>query len=343
MSKVITIIDCFVSSDSVRNKLITCLTDLKAAGFDTLLISNTPVDGEILQLTKYYLYDKENRLFEEEYTNIESVDFWKGFEGMVIHDIVPGVQRHGLSVIVNLFHAIDFAKSLGYTHFQRVEVDDLRGSESLAWMKRIPAFCERENSNGLFYVNERNSRLSDISFHYFYADIETFLSITRRINNEDDYRKFIKEIYDNYDFMPVERFLYLNLKLTHGSSLHSMYSERNGTNQMAKDFPDTIWNTETTMSNIPKQFNGCTTKLYKSHYGTGFTVISYNYTKVPKNRLVRVSYKDRVKEISHSLPGLNTWAMNDVESDVVGIVVREDDKIIHVEPVENVVSFVVIG
>lgn len=343
MNKVITIIDCFVSSDSVRNKLMACLTNLKSAGFDTMLVSNTIVNEEILNLVNYHLYDKNNRLFEGEYTNVEGVDFWKGFQGMVIHDIVPGVQRHGLSVIVNLFHTLDLAKSLGYTHFQRVEVDDLRGSESLAWIKKVPEFCEKEKSDGLFYVNERNSKLSDVSFHYFYANIETFLGITRRISNEDDYRKFIKEMYDNSDFMPAERFLYTNLKLVHGSGLRNAYTERNGTTQMAKDFPDTVWNTETTMSNIPKQFNGCTTKLYKVQGKSNFAVISYNYTKVPKTRTIRVQYKNSVKEIFHYLAGLKTWSINYVGSDVLGIVLLEDNKIIYVEPVENVVSFVVLG
>ena len=104
-----------------------------------------------------------------------------------------GLQKHGLSVMINLFNALDIAKSLGYTHFQRFETDDLYGEESMKWVSRIPETVLSENKKGLFYLNDYNIP-ADASFHYFFCEIDYFLEIMPKISCEEDYEKYLVDI-----------------------------------------------------------------------------------------------------------------------------------------------------
>jgi hypothetical protein len=59
--KKITIIDCFISSDKVLDKLETMVSKLKDNGEDVFVISNTNIPPHIQELTNYSFYDKNNR------------------------------------------------------------------------------------------------------------------------------------------------------------------------------------------------------------------------------------------------------------------------------------------
>ena len=111
--KTITIVDSFVSNNSVLTKLKTCLKNLKDHGHTILLVSNTIPPNEVINSVDYFLYNKENKLFKEKYDNLSHVDLWKAYSNFVIHDIVEELQRHGLSVLCNLFNSLDLSISLG--------------------------------------------------------------------------------------------------------------------------------------------------------------------------------------------------------------------------------------
>lgn len=340
MRNVLTIVDSFVHNDRVENKLSNCVTKLKQRNHDIMLISNTIVNPKILQKVNFYFYDQRNQLFQENYDNYTKTVFWKQFGNFIVYDIVLGLQRHGLSVVINLFNAIHIAKSLGYEYFQRFEVDDLMGPKSLDFVDSVPDLCTKSNSLGLFYFNERdNQKESDVSFHYFYCEINYFLERVRRITCEKDYISYLQTHQKNKDFMIVERYLYENFKSMGSTKL----LKRSGTIDIQKDFPDTVWNSETTPSNIESKFNGCTTKIYKrkvhDQLADGFIIFSYNHIPVVRDRIILIQKKDGVESVVHKFTEANQWYYSVVD-DVQKIQVLEDKKLLFEEENKNIESYI---
>jgi len=343
MKNCLTIIDSFIHTDIVERKLDDCLTKLKQRNHDIMLISNTIANPKILQKVDFYFYDKRNQLFESTYDNYTKINLWRQFDNFIVHDITPGMQRHGLSVLINLFNAIHFAHSLGYEFFQRLEVDDLMGSKSLDFVDSVPKLCSDLDSLGLFYFNEReNKKESDVSFHYFYCNISYFLEKVIRIYNEETYRLFLRAYHGIKDFISVERYLYENFSMRGSSKL----LKKSGTEDINKDFPDTIWNSETTSSNVESKYDGCVTKLYNKRINSSYNVVgtmilfSYNYSSSEKKRVIVVEHEDgSIDNILHKLTEASQWYYS-VLTNVKKISVFESNKFLYEEVNKGIESYI---
>jgi hypothetical protein len=167
--KTITIIDSFISNNSVLKKLKDTISKLKKHGIKILLVSNTIPPSDVVESVEYFLYNHENKLFTQNFEDVNYCDLWKSYPQIVIHEITEEFQKHGLSVLSNLFNCLDLVKSLGYTHLQRIEVDDLYSEQGYEFMKKVPQLCEENNKKSLFYFNEGK----DVSFHYFFSEIDS--------------------------------------------------------------------------------------------------------------------------------------------------------------------------
>lgn len=341
-TKTITIIDSFVYNDTIRNKLKNAIDWMKNDGHEILLVSNTVVDQEILNSVKFYLYDHRNQLFKEKYDVGNVVDFWKTIStNFILHDIIPETQPHGLSVLINLFNALLYAKAQGYTHFQRFEVDDIYGENSREYIKRIPDICIEQNKKGLFYYNS-----NDISFHYFYCEIDSFLSKVPRISCEQDYINYLKTYHGNKIFRIVEVFVRENLQRNNDSELMVMQGS-----EMNKHFSDTLWNTETSASSFDKKYKGCTTKLYyineynketKSYERkTSYVLFTYSYVSQPTNRIIQAeTHNGETITYNHHTSVAGGWYMNHLPENIKSIYVYENEKLLYTENTNDCISFV---
>jgi hypothetical protein len=287
----------------------------------------------------FYLYDKRNQLFRNEYTNVIDVHFFNSNGPFVAHNIKPGLQRHGLSVLVNLFNALNTAKSLGYTHFQRIECDDLFGDISLSRMSEIPYIVDSSNKKGLFYFNESPEE-HNISFHYFYCEIDYFLNSVHKINNEKDYIDYLLRENGNLDFVIAESYVYDNLiKAGRDNVIHKL-----GSSDMNADFPDTLWNTETSGSNMDEKYNGCLTEIYNTYNNDDSfrnkVVYSYNYSGVSKTRTIEIhtDLSDSYR-IEQTCVCKGAWTYTPIPDDVIYIDVYEDDIKLYSRKIEDVKSY----
>jgi hypothetical protein len=241
----------------------------------------------------YFLYNHENKLFSESYESSNKVNLWKSYDNIVINEITEELQRHGLSVLCNLFNCLDLAKSLGFTHFQRVEVDDLYSEKGHEHIKNVPILCKEKNKKSLFYINEGK----DVSFHYFFSEIDFFIDNFQRINSEESYKEFLKQNNFGNTFKPVEVYLHANLK----NSNKNYVLLKNGEEEMNLDFAGTIWNTESSQSTLPSYYEGCTTKIYNVKGQDIKVVLSFNYTNKEINRKIVVVFDDHQQIIDHTL------------------------------------------
>ena len=316
--KTITIVDCFVHNENVLIKLESCIDNLKKYNHKILLVSNTIVPENILKNVDYYFYSSNNTLFEGEYTNSEPVVFWKNLGNFSTNEVINTIQKHGLPVLVNLFNSLDLSKSLGFTHFQRIEVDDLYTESGYEYMLKVPLICHKNNKKGMFYFNEGR----DVSFHYFFTEIEYFQKIINRIDCEEDYKNYLQNHGYGTDFINVEKYLYDNITRKDGGLL----IRKNGEQEMNNDFQDTNWNTETTISNVSSKFKGCSTKLYTISGQQNLMLLSYNYNHFISSRKIFVNYIDGSSEyIYHSLENYGHWSFNILEKEVDKIVVYDND------------------
>jgi glycosyltransferase involved in cell wall biosynthesis len=325
--KPITIIDCFIHTNDVLNKLRLSLHNLKKYGNKILLVTNTTPPQDIIESVDFLFYNTENKLFEEEYENVGLVDLWKAYDKIVIHEVTKDIQRHGLSVMCNLFNSLDIAKSLGYTHFQRIEVDDLFTDDGYVFMMDIPKKCLEQNKKSLFYINEGR----DISFHYFFSEIDFFLNNINRVRDEKSYRDYVRKNGYGNDFINVEKYVYNNLLKTGLSDI----MVRNGESDMNSDFPNTLWNSTSTQSNLPTKFNGCSTKIYMVEGSTDLSVLSFNYNDFQSLRRIVVCFENYESTIHHRLDYDGAWMYNIFKDEIKKIKVYNDNTNEFLYEIEN--------
>lgn len=335
--KPITIIDCFVHSEEIEVKLIEFINNLKNNGHDIFLISNTTVKQTIVDSVDYYFYNNRNLLFSEDKFEGESFKLWKVDDNIEIHEILFSIQRHGLSVLSNLFTALKISLQLGYSHFQRIEVDTIISEKGMKFIDGVPLLCHDNNKKGLFYFND-----DDISFHYFYCEIDEFLKSVEEINNDEDYLRYLERNFGSNKFITVERFVRQNFddnskKLLIKTGL-DMYS----------DFDGTKWNTITSESSVNSIYNGCTTEfyiVYNSHMEEvdSVGILTYNYTDRYVNRDIIVFLEDGSKDfINHKLDTKNAWTYNLYPKNTLKIEVYEDGNCIFVKENKNIKSYIVL-
>ena len=340
-SKTISIIDCFVHDAKVESNLIACINRLKLNGQDVFLVSNTSIRKEILDRVDYHFYDSRNQLFKKDYPDVKDVDFWSDKGHFTVHNLKSGLQKHGLSVLVNLFNVLDIAKNIGYTHFQRFETDDLYGENSMLWISQIPEMVIKNDKKGLFYLNESNYP-KDASFHYFFCEIDHFMKTMPRISKEEDYGDYLMNIQGSRDFKIVEAYIYDNLDK--GSVLI-----REGNIEMKSDFPDTTWNTVVSVSNLPTKYKGCISGIYRkldnAGNHTGYCLYSQNYLDNEVTRKIVVHTPDSEDAvIYHKLVGRDSWWLNDIEGEPANIDVYEGDLIVYsLTTQENMNSYIQIN
>jgi glycosyltransferase involved in cell wall biosynthesis len=333
--KVITIIDCYIHNENILKKLEICVNNLKKYNHTILLVSNTIVPEHILKNVDYHLYDSNNILFEGEYDNSESVVFWKNLGGITVNEVVMSIQKHGLPVMVNLFNTLSLSKTLGFTHFQRIEVDDLYSEQGYEYMLKVPLLCFETCKKGLFYFNEGR----DVSFHYFYSEIDYFQQIIDKVTCENDYKNYLVNNGYGNDFINVEKYLYDNIikKDT------ELILRKNGEEDMNIDFQGTLWNTETTISNVSSKFKGCSTKIYNISGQETIMVLSYNYNNYTSDRKIVVNLIDGNTEIHyHVLENYGHWSFNIFNNNIEKILVydNQNDEFLYEIINHNIVDYV---
>lgn len=325
------IIDCFARTQVLEKKLHDCVQNLKSRGADIMVISNTPISKETMNLTNYFLYDSENLLFNES-LRADDIKLFHRLNDLVVYEVVTGVQRHGLSVLRNLFKALKTASEYGYTHFHRVEVDDIMGERSLDTMMNMPQNIDAEGKKGMFFLND-NEKESNISFHYMYCEIDHFLRNVRQINSQEDYTNYLRNEMGTEFFKNVEEFVRHNINREIG-----LLKTHNG-KDMSTYFPDTTWNTEISQSNLDNRFRGCTTRIYrvikdKRELLDQWLVITYNYVESSKNRRIELLSSGRVVgELTHQAESTYCWSWNSVAREVDAIRVFENGQELYVESV----------
>lgn len=339
--KEIVIIDCFVTNKDVELKLVDQISRFKSRGLDVMVVSNTALSGDIIESVDYYLYDRRNQLFQNDYEDVAGVRFSESVysEGMsfVVHKIKPGLQRHGLSVLVNMHNSVSLAKSLGYDRFWRVEVDDIFSDASMDYVVRSGLELDKAGKRALLFRNIPSSENVEIrpnvSFHFMYWDVEYFLSVVPKINSESDYEDVLSRFYGSRRFVIVEEYVY---DAVHRAGEDDVLFRDGG--KMGDFFPGTTWNTCMSLSNLG--IGGASSNIYTIQGDERKFVFSKSYSDNPMSRRVNLLYPDGSSEIVHNMPFLGSWCWNIVDPGILGIEVFDGDTLLYTEMVDGLSNFV---
>ena len=147
--------------------------------------------------------------------------------------------------------------------------------------------------------------------------------------------------FGNLDFKIAEEYLYQNII---DNDIDSHILRKTG-DQQTIDFEGTLWNTETSISNISPKYEGCSTRIYKVYNNIDgvktltnqLSVVSYNYTDTPKNRVVISYFNDGTEQtFNHSVSGKHSWSYYIPKDGLEKIDVFEDGRFLYSETNNNV-------
>lgn len=312
MDKEIIIIDAFITNKVNEDKLSKFIDKIKETNLPILLVSNTTIEKYILDKVNYYIYDSNNRLFDDVFEEYENFILWNIIGDIKFNTVHKHKQKHGLSVMVNLFNTLNYIESLGFKYFHRIEYDTILGDKTIEKIKNIKDNILNEKFKGYFILNHNKKTHG---FQYFFSEINEFYKIVPKIKNQSDYIDIIKKYYNTNKFVTVEQLMYLLLK------------DNNNLKFGLNDFDDSVWNTVNSDVHLEKEDKNCITNIYK---GTGrYIVMSKNNKEVRTNRVIKI-YKNNALtlKLQHDLKGINAYTYNFIENNFDRVDVVENNDII---------------
>jgi hypothetical protein len=204
--KEIFLIDAYLNTEKSKIVFRESMTRVKEAGFKICLITNLRPDADILSFVDYCFFEDENRIFSTEFEEYPNIMITARRNGVTLISESDHKQKHSLSVHVNLYRGMEILKSLGYTHFYRMEYDGLIDPNEYQKVRDLPKTLEGKRA--LFYRDKKNMH---IFYHLWFAEIEWMLEAMTPIRTEEDFVKRVTELAGKKKFLPAEEYLSLDL------------------------------------------------------------------------------------------------------------------------------------
>lgn len=308
------IIDAFFHNENCLNTFKKHLSLIKNLNIPIMLVTNSKFEQSLINEVDYILYDSNNRLFSKEYSTDDKVFLW--YKDSVKYFSVSDkiTQKHGLSVLSNLYHSTNLAKSLGFTHFFRFEYDSY--FYNLDKIKDIINIVKEKNKKGFTYVNEERY----VSFQLWYFELEYFTNMLPKLNNENDYNNIKSNLGFSEDyFLMAEEFIFNLIKHDEQNLLvkeaHEIY----------QDFPNASWNSIISPAESSKIKDGFISSIFKVGYKVDgieeqyspinenkFAVITWNCSSSNENEsFISIKTKDNfIESIHHTVSKDNNYEMN---------------------------------
>ena len=296
--KPIIILDAFLYDKSSLVQLKKYLSFIKELEIPLMLVTNSDFDNSLIKEFDYILYDSNNRLFEKKYKRHEHIVFYFSNDYYKFSLGTEGLQRHGLSVLSNLYHSTNLAKSLGFTHFYRIEYDCF--IENLQAIKDVINQVKNSGKKGYGYLHK-----SYLSFQMFYMDLEYFTKNFPQINNEQEYIDFLPT-WTSKDWLSAEEFLYEMIKNSEGGTDNVIIKP---STLMFTDFGNCLWNTCMTPIESAKIKDKYVAAPFKiAGINDAVALITWNTsTEEQREAHYELTFPDgTIENIIHNIEGINS-------------------------------------
>ena len=322
----ILILDAFIRDKTEEEILQGFIDKMLTINQEIFLISNTPISKEIQSKTNFFFYDSKNRLFELEYNNINRVYNWVDCGHFKVYDTIENTQKHGLSVLINLNNSIKILKELGYTHFFKMEYDAVLGESTIEKIKEIIGTPKK----AIFFKELCDDKMN-LNVHFFFSEINYFLSNFWMIDSETTYRNFLIDKMKNLDFLTMERFMWENLNSIDKDNVEVR-------DDFHEIFKDSRWNLKQTKTGHDKKYQECLTKIYVGKKIEGNLTFDIQQSVVltrnmkqsaEKRKIVAVFNNEETQEFIHEVDGIGSWVYNVVPNGIKKIIVYRDDQFLY--------------
>jgi hypothetical protein len=342
--KSILILDGYVTDNADETLLNNFIDSSKSIGDDVLLMSNTKISKTTQDKVNYFFYDHRNQLFNEEYEKYEWVNYWTKYDTFKVYNTFLHTQKHGLSVLINLYRAVKIAKDLGYTHFYKMEYDARLGNETKDKIQRLNKECIENNQKGVFFIEKFDDH-SSMSVHYFFCEIDFFLNNFWDIKSEEDYIKFIEKEYGYRNFQIMENFMYENLKKINPTEVDVR-------TDFFGYFSDTLWNTKQTRVYYEKESRECASDIYlvyekkdgEYEIKDELVLYSINVKSEPDYRKFIIKYDDNTEEtIVQQFGGYGHWNFNFIKRNIIKLSVYNETEFLYEKEINEIYSKIEIG
>lgn len=320
--KPILILDAFIREKQEEEILEQVLDKMQLINQEVFLISNLPISEKIQKKINFFLYDKRDRLFEYEYTNVNKVYNWTDYGQFKVYDTIDNTQKHGLSVLINLNNCVRVLKELGYTHFFKMEYDVILGDNTI---KKIKEIIETKKK-GIFF-QEWSENNMNLNVHFFFSEISFFIENFWLIDSEITYKNFLLEKMNSMNFLTMERFMWENLNQINKNDLEIR-------DDFHSIFQDSNWNLKQTKTGYDKKYQNCLSKIYVCKLIINgeitetkeLVIFTKNLKHTPENRKIIAYFENgRTEEFFHLVDGIGSWTYNLVDDSLEKIIVFRDN------------------
>jgi len=327
--KPVVIIDAFIENKKQENLLDNFLNSICGI-YDIFLISNTKISQDILDKVNYFFYDKKNNLFKNEYDNYEGFYMWYTLDRFKIFTHAEHKQKHGLSVLINLFRSLEFAKELEYTHFIRLEGDAILGEKTIQEFKNFFNELKVNNKKLKFYLNENTN---SHSFQFFGGEINTFLKNFTKIKKEEDYLYFINQNYGNNDFITVEKLMFDSIKKIPNDDVIIE-------DDLILVLTDTVWNQSTSNAHLDEHMKKCQTDLYKVKNDNRLILYSRSNSDGRMSRKVVLKTKNSEIIFDYQINNLGDWFINYIDEEITHMILYDNNHIVYEKEIREIKNYI---
>ena len=214
----IIIVDAFLNFDYKIETFRQTLASIKKLNLPLLVISNHKVPEEFVKEFDFFIYSKENLLFTDSYDRYPYVMFFLETESIRYENHTNCYQKHGLSVMSNLKKCTDFATSLGFKKFIRIEWDFIINECDVLKINNLITDFINNDKRAFFVYDPKNANgLPNLAYHFWMVDLNFWNNNFPSIHNEINYKRYIYEKNNENFFEIAERILYMCIfdKLKH--------------------------------------------------------------------------------------------------------------------------------
>lgn len=308
------IFDAFLNSSLRIEVFEKTLKSVQKLGLPIMVISNSKIPEYLSNQLDYFIYSKDNILFSDSYDKYPKNRFFMDHSYVTYIYEKEYKQKHGLSVLSNLKIASNFAESLGFKKFIRMEWDFIISEKNIDFLNKTINDFIKNDKRAFFLLNPYNNNdLVDISFWFWMVDIKFWNENFPNIHSEEQYKQFISHKNKENFFETAERILFLAFenKLTNDEFIleenFSCHFEESKINAIIND----------SNFDFPSDDSCCRglTKIIKNGKITGqLALFTWNrYKKETDNCLYEIKFTDHEIKINHSVVTYN-WTYSIIDN-----------------------------
>ena len=178
-----------------------CVQSLKKLGHKIMIAdsSSCQTKFDYINLCDYYLYDKENRLFENHKFTDSLISHYVLSDNIKLNYPCINHPTHELNILYTITKSFNLAKTLGYKYVLRLECDAIYTDEHIEFLKNKIQECISLNKNAVLSTVDN---CEYVSTNILFCDINWFLSKIGNIRSESDWYNFLQN--KNLSDSPLE-------------------------------------------------------------------------------------------------------------------------------------------